>query len=340
MSVQARKPGSRGVGRQVRLYAVVTFVAAMVWVVAEGHTLQRQTVDMRLELRSSASHLVVSEEDNWTGVIRVSLEGSAAASADAAGLTGATLAVEAGQAGVPLEPGRHVVDMRALLRDLLAQRNDGLSVVAVEPPTVAVRVSELQLVEREVTVVLPDGIEASSIEVSPPRVTLASAAGVLGEQTIARVQIDAPSLSGQPVGQPLTLVEEPVHAVDRQTGVGIDAMARPGTVSVTLTLQTRAQQWVIPTLPVVVQLAPTELSRWDVVIPEPDRVLRNVTLTGPGPLIDLYRRGDRRLSAVVSLGFEELERGIDRKDVEFVGLLPGVTASVEDREIRVTITPR
>ena len=162
----------------------------------------------------------------------------------------------------------------------------------------------------------------------------------MDEQVIARVQGEAASVSGQPVGQPITLVEELVQAVDRQTGMEIAATSRPASVAVTLTLQTRAQQWVIPTLPVVVQLAPTELSRWDVAIPEPDRVLRNVTLTGPGPVIESYRRGERRLSAVVALGFEELERGIDRKDVEFVGLMPGVTASVEDREVRVAITPR
>lgn len=341
VSADKQKPNSATLGRQVRFYAAVTAIAIMVWVVAEGQTLQRQTIEMRLEIRGDQQHEAQVETEGWTGTLKVTLEGSATSATGVQGLSGEILELVPGQAGLAIEDGVHTVDLRPSIRELLASRRSALSVVRVEPPTVAVRVWGLDRVEQEIEVVLPDGIEATDIKVSPSRVTLMAPRGSLPEGLVARVELDAANLAGLPQGRAVTLSDQRVEVTGREgSAVPEELEIDPGLVSVEMKLQTRAAKLVLPTVPIVVQLPPTELNRWNVEIPDSDRVLRDVTLTGPASVIEAYRRGDRELLAVVRLGFEELENRIESKRAEFPGLGAGIGVEVEDPEVELGITPR
>lgn len=329
----------------IRFYLAVTAITIMVWVVAEGQTLQRQTIEMRLGITGDEQHAVAVEADDWTGTIKVTLEGPASTTAGAQVLSGELMEMVPGQAGLPIEDGVHTIDLRLAIRELLSSRRSALSVVRVEPPSVAVRVWGLERVKQAVEVVLPDGIEATNITVNPAMVTLMAPRGSLPEGLSARVVLDAVTLAGLPQGRAVTLSDQPIEVLDRD-GAALDGSLsevleiQPGVVSIDLELQTRTARLVLPTVSIVVQLPPTELNRWDVQIPDSDQVLRDVTLTGPAPVIEAYRRGDRELLAVVRLGFEELEKQIESKRAEFPALQAGIGVEVEDREVRLGITPR
>jgi len=280
------KPNNPNIGRQIRFYLAVTAIAVMVWVVAEGQTLQRQTIEMRLGISGDQQHAVEVEAEGWTGTIKVTLEGSATSAAQAQVLSGELMDLVPGQAGLPIEDGVHTIDLRLAIRELLATRRSALSVVRVEPPSVAVRVWGLERVEQAVEVVLPDGILATNITVSPATVTLMAPQGTLPEGLSARVVLDAATLAGLPQGRAVTLSDQPIRVLDRDGAALTGALSgeleiQPGVVSIELELQTRTARLVLPTVSIVVQLPPTELNRWDVQIPDSDRVLRDVTLTGP-----------------------------------------------------------
>ncbi len=328
-------------GHKVRFYLSVTLIAVMVWVVAEGQTLQRQAVEMKVGFGSNQQYAASVQTEGWTGSVKVTFEGSANVSTEAQGLNGDLLVVEPGQGTVPIETGVHSVDLRQLIREMLETRRSALSVVSVEPATVAVRVQQLERIEQDVVVVLPDGIAASNLVVTPAKVALLVPVGSLTGTVEARVVLDAASLAGQPLGRPISLGERAVTLSNSDSApLPQGLVVTPASVSVALELQTRAAQVTLASIPIVVQLPPTELNRWNVEIPDSDRVLRDVTLTGPATVIEEYRNGQRQLLAVIRLGFEELETRIESKRAEFPGLGVGVTVEVQDREVGLTITPR
>jgi hypothetical protein len=82
----------------------------------------------------------------------------------------------------------------------------------------------------------------------------------------------------------------------------------PPSVDVVLTIRARTETYTIPSVPVHVLLAGTEIDRWNVEVAEETRFVANVRAVGPGALIERLRSGELRVIAVVSLSFEELER--------------------------------
>ncbi|KAA0214669.1 MAG: hypothetical protein EDM82_09520 [Cyanobacteria bacterium CYA] len=114
-------------------------------------------------------------------------------------------------------------------------------------------------------------------------------------------------------------------------------------VAVTLTLRSRTETEVLPTVPVQVRVAPTELSRFDISIPEEDRFLHDVTVRGPSTAIERMRNDPTlRPVAVIALTFEELERGLTAKDalILFPPGLEGLEATADDVNVSLSITRR
>ncbi len=93
-----------------------------------------------------------------------------------------------------------------------------------------------------------------------------------------------------------------------------------------MTLRDTTSQAVIPSVPVDVQLASSELNRWLITIDDP--WIQDVTIRGPSDLVDrvvasmapdIPPPASRvTLRAILVLNFEELEQGITSKQVEFV----------------------
>ena len=114
----------------------------------------------------------------------------------------------------------------------------------------------------------------------------------------------------------------------------------PQTADVQFKLRSRTKSITIPSVPVQVRLAPSELNNWTVDIPDEDRFLTDVKVSGPRDLVEQVENGDVQLVAVVSLSFRELEQKIPTKDVSFGDLPSALQIESAKKQIKLTITKR
>jgi hypothetical protein len=96
----------------------------------------------------------------------------------------------------------------------------------------------------------------------------------------------------------------------------------------------------LDSVPVQLRLAPEEFNNWKIDIPQSDRFLADVTVSGPADYISELSSRAIRLVAVVPLSFEELEKRITAKEAVFIDLPAGVKVEVANRTVRMTISPR
>lgn len=348
MAPNDRATGERRprLARDLKIYGLVTLVAILIWVFAEGESLQRQTRRVDLSLRGDAAPTrlvrVQSGETDWRGQVNLSLEGTTAALAGIDDELRRAIAIEPGMEGFPPDPGEQVVDLRAVLRAHEAFRNRGVTIARVEPPTITVYVYEL--VERTVPVRVEvpegeaDGQPVPSVETARVRLSREADAALTGTPTLV-ARLTSTDLAALTPGRAQQVRGVPL--VPGPALVGVDPLLiAPQRVDVTITLRTRTDSIVLPNVPVHLRLGPLEQARWIVEIAPEDQALRDVRVTGPAEFIAQLRSGQRTLIAFVPLSFEELERGIAAKQAEFADLPTTVRFEAGDREVRLNIRAR
>src|SRR5262249_45340484 len=114
----------------------------------------------------------------------------------------------------------------------------------------------------------------------------------------------------------------------------------PPVVDIALTLRTKTASIKVPSVPVHVRIAPGELSKWDIEIPEQDRFLTDVTVSGPSDLVKQVQDKPVPLTATVSLSFEEPERMVPSKEAVFCPLPTRLHFDVPNKTIRLKIKRR
>ncbi len=323
---------------------LVTLVTVLVWLFAESESLREKTVGVAALIDAApAGDVVVSVPDGqgWRERVDVVFRGSAAAIDELeARLRRTGLRLAAGMEGFPIEPGEYQVDTRAVLRAHADLRGAGVTIAAVQPPSVRVLVD--RLVEREVGVrveIAPGEVEgAPSPRPNAVRVLIpALQAGSLAADAQAIARIDAAQLADLAPGQART-----VKGVRLALPPGVAPAARilPGFVDVDVTLKSRSATIQLPSIPVHLKIAPVEYARWLVDIPEEKRFLAGVSVTGPAEVIEQIRRGEIKVTAIVPLSFEELERGLTAKEAVFSELPTPLRFDVVDRTIPLIIRRR
>ena len=120
----------------------------------------------------------------------------------------------------------------------------------------------------------------------------------------------------------------------------VGAVMEPARAEVRLTLRTKSSSLVLPSVPVYVCMPAVEIGRWDVSIPDEDRFLTDVEVSGPSDVVDLVRRGQIRIAAQLVLSFDDLERGIGSKEVTFAELPTALNFKADSTKVRVRITAR
>lgn len=320
---------------------LVTGVAALIWLFAEARSLSERTLEVQVSFTSppTAAVEIEGQETSWTGSVRMRLEGSRAALDEAAASLTDGVPLPLGSEGVPNSPGEQVVDLRDALRANPPLDRAGVTIAAVEPPTVTLRIEPLVTEEAPVQVALP-GVETSGEPtVSPvtasltlPR-RLAESLEETEQGLTVVAQPSASAVAGLPAGGPHTievrLTPPPSLAGERFVRI------EPRTATVTFTVRSRTDSIVLPSTPVWPALPPTDLNRWRVTL-DP-MFLNNVRITGPGEVIERIRRGELRAIAYLPLSTEELEQGVEAKAPAFLSLPDSVTVEGGDEPVRLTI---
>jgi len=337
---------------RVRLILLVTLVALLVWVYAEGESLRADTITVDVELVGGSDELFVMPEpgERWTGRVTVQLRGSTASLDRLRDRLGSPVKLTATAGELPREPGSHRVDLRDALRRDETFRGAGVSMEMVEPEAVEVRVQALD--HREVVV----QVEAPSVQLAGPaksdparvRVSIPAAlAETLDEPVRARAVVGALRLEqgeGLVPGQGATVPGVPVTLEPSWLAGTPGLVVEPESVDVTLTISSGRSEYTIRSMPVRVVVPGVSSGRLAVEVPDDDQFLVDVTLAGPSPAIDRLRRGVREPPmAIVVLEADRLAAISEPVELQLAPRLTGLPAGVEVATelplIRVRVRP-
>lgn len=328
---------------RLKTILLVSIITLLVWVFAEAESLQRRDVRLELQFVTDAptERFVEIADEGYRGVVSVSLSGSAAAISSSEDLTrGGPLKLVIGSPTVPASPGENLIAVREALRTLPQFKAEGLTIDRVEPVSLRLRVTPLEVRDARVKVDVGeaelDGVPEArpgSAKVYLPK-DQAPAGPIEVSATLRQEDLNR-LVSGRRETVSQVRLELPA-ALRRLPGARIE----PAAASVTLSVRSRQATTELSGVPVQVRLAAGELSRWEISIPEQDRFLPKVRVSGPADMIEQVKRGEIRVVASVSLSFEELERGITQKEVGFGDLPSPLRFETDSRLVRVAIKKR
>jgi hypothetical protein len=329
----------------LRTFLLVSLITVMIWTFAEAESLTTKTVRIELAFADdpqTARFVQVADNQGWTSRVEAVIEGSTASVGDLESALRRGVSLRAGMAGIPAEPGEYTIDLNQALRAAPELGNRGVTVVKVDPPNIKVVVDTL--VTREVKIVtdVAGAVVDGAVETRPSRARLSlpsSLADRIGAEAsvMARVSPDAIAklVPGRAETIPGVVLVPPPALANRQRITIV-----PDRTDVILTLRARTADYTIASVPVHIKLAAGEMGRWDVNVPEEDRFIRDVKVSGPSDLVDRVRRGDIRVTAVLSLSFDELERGITTKDVTFADIPTDLKFDADRTTVRLSIIRR
>lgn len=329
---------------RIKTILLVSVITVLVWVFAEAESLQRRDLRFSLQFLSDApNERAVQPEESFRGTITISFSGSASTFATVEELSRAgPLSLTIGSPGVPASPGEHVVSLRDALRSDQTLRKLGLTIDRVEPPTVTIHVESMEVRTARVVADVGDSDLDGVPEVKPATVKVYLPTDIAG--AVGSTPEVFATLRQDDIGRLLAGRRETVSGVRLELPIALknkrSVRIEPPTASVTLTVRNRQASTELTGVPVQVRMAPGELALWDVSIPEQDRFIPKVTVSGPAELVDRVKRGEIKIVASVNLSFEDLEKGITQKDVVFSDVPSLLKFDSETRLVRVSIKKR
>ncbi len=328
-------------GEQIKTVLLVTLIAALIWIWAEGESFSSVTVNPRVSFVKDSGDIEVVPDENWRGTVRLQLEGSNVAIKQAEQLLGTALILKPGQPGVPLTPGdRETVNLVEVVKQNASVRQLGITVVDVDPPDVAVSIT--RYVERDLPVRpdFPRDIELmGEPTVTPARVVVRMPerlADRLTENDFARVTVPRSDVQGarEDATQTLQLPVTLPGLLSGVRGVVVDKEQ----ASVAFRVRKNVDTVTLASVPVWVSIPPTETSSWDIEVK--DMFLRDVVFTGPTDQIRRIRERTFVPIAQVQLTSDELERGVSSKDATIDGLPVGIVFVAPSKSVGLVVKRR
>lgn len=338
--------------RHLRTILIVTTIAAIVWAFAEAESLRPLNAEIDLALVSDPAstrtlELIDPKPDSRLGpgtAIRVigEIEGPAATLAQIERILGDPIRLSAGDPGMPKDPGTWPISLRDLLRDHPALRGRGMVIRRVEPANITLRIDDLVERQLPIRVELPEGETDGPAESRPRSTTVLlpkSVSDTLPADAIALARIDQTTWDRLVPGR-----RETVPGIRLEiSGVPSDTTSlrvRPPVVDISLAVRMRTSTLRVATVPVHLRIPPVELALFDVEIPEQDRVLIDVVVSGPADLVRQIEDRSFPLIATVTLTYEDLERGVTSKEATFTSFPTPLKFEVANRTVRLKITRR
>lgn len=318
----------------IKTFALVTMVSALIWVWAENESLTSVVVSPRIDLAVPNGALAWQIDGaEWTGTARLTLRGSNAAVDGAQRVLAAPVMLTPGLGSIPSVAGEHVVDILVALREHPLLRRLGVTFTEAEPPTIKIKLTELEAVNLPVIAAL-DGAEFDGEPmVAPKTVTMklpkglaallpkdGTATALIDEEALARFSGAGVSsaLGGNSGLGPFTVQAKVV--VPSIVGVLSVADAQrvvivPETVAVSFKIKSRIESLLIPEVPVWIVLPSGGGERYSVAAEEAS--IANVKVTGPREAIRAMRAAGDPVRGYVVLSEEDLRVGITSKAVQF-----------------------
>jgi len=334
----------------VRNILLVLGVTATIWFFAEAESLRSaevRSVEVAFQPEPGSKYVVDLSQDT-PGVrgntvrLDVIIEGPASALEPIERALRQPIVVSPGMDGLSIDPGRRMVNLQEVLSHHQNLRGRGVTFRSITPDSVEATIDELvtRPVKIEVDVPGADLEGAVKLKTTTANITLPAAhAGKVNENTAVIARVEPAALTRLTAGREETVSN--VRLLPPPDLAGIPRLKiEPGAVDLSLTLRSKLATVRVASVPVHVRIAPGELSKWDIEIPEQDRFLTDVSITGPGDLVKQIQDKSLPLVATVALSFEELERGIPSKDAMFCDLPTGLRFDVTNKTVRLKIKRR
>lgn len=326
---------------------LVVLITAVTWLYAEAETLTRAERDVSVTIAPRAETSVSRVTDaDWTGVVRVSLEG-AAGSIDKAPRF---VELVPGVPGFPRQDGEHTIDIRAALASAPGLARAGVNILDARPATVRVRVQSLARLDGVevrpeapgVTLASPAASEPGAVAITGPRATIEKLSAQLGGAYVL-ARVTPASLATLAEGQP-TPVDAPLSLPPGFDET--DVVITPREASVTLT-KGPGRTAMVAAPPVRIVLPPEQVGRWTVTIEDDERFVRGVSVSGPPAAVEPFRTKELSVIAVAFLSPEDLAKPIEVKTLAFfaerngevVPLPAGVAVTAPETTVRLRIVP-
>lgn len=338
---------------RAKAFILVTILTALIWVFAESESVRVETVYVDLVAASgpAAVRVIRSPEGRpFTLGVEIEVRGSTVKLSALRQSLPKTVEIEPGAEGVPTQPGPHALDLRTVLRSHPAFREQGVNLEKVQPSTASVLIDEMVTRECKVVVAAPEGALEGPAEPSPATVKIrlpSTIANALPASPEAVARITADMLSTLTEGRRASISNVALTLPEGLPVGGGSAFVRmePAQVDIALTVRSKTASIVIPSVPVQLRISPVEYAAWDITVAADDRVLKNVTVTGPADLVGRIERGELKIVATVAVAFDEFERARKgpveiAKDAFFSDLPAPLRFDVEDRSIKLLIAPR
>ena len=329
-----------GMLRYLGFILLVTFITLVVWIFAEAASVQTRefpAADVTF-VGEEGQYIRVVDNQNWHDTLDVVVEGSSA-ELDEAERALRKVKIAPGQGGIPTEPGEYTVDLRQALRAAAGLPAKGVTIARVNPATVRVEVDKMVARTASIRVDVPD------VELDGPAEAKPDAAQVLLPSRVAAATPDGLTLVATPEASRIKALvagrRETLSNVALRLPAGITgAKVQPELIEIAFRIKAKQAVVTLKTVPVLVRLAPRELGKFEVEINEADQFLRDVRVTGPADLVGQVERGEFRIAATLSLSFEELERGINSKQVTFADFPGSLNIEVANPLVRLTVRRR
>ena len=347
---KAASTSPTGVWTQIRTVVLVSFLAILIWLLAESRMVQTRMVELQIVLvgnTQDTQHLYVVRPmpgELAVSSVDVELEGSLASLDQASRELRGRVQLTVGDQ-IPSRPGQHDLDLRSILRSLSTLRVHGVNIRSISSDIVKVEVDELVSIELPVRVELPPSVAIDgpvrtipqTITITGPQSQLAALSGreALASPTPGLIPALTP---GRLETIPSVAVTLPV-SLDSSSAVGWAPVLSPSRVDIRLTIRSLTQTTTIDRLPIQVLLAPGEVGKWVVGLNPGSEDLVSIQISGPTDALEAINDGSVTPSAILSLSFQDLERGITTKQVSLLGLPDGVQILSDLPEIGFAISP-
>lgn len=333
--------------QRLRTIGLVTVVTLIVWIFAEGEVLKAEQVQVDVTLRSGSSQLWLGVDDqtNWSGRVRVTLEGPAAAIDSIRERLNDPIELLSG-VELPDEAGDYSIELASTITRDQVFAGSGVTVIDAVPGTLSITIDELVRIE---AIVEPfaagERTEASaSIETA-----ILSVPGRFADRldNPARVRAEVPeaALAALVPGRPERVPAVPLRAPEAVAGLP-GVTIEPASVALRVTTRTQPAERVLQSVFVQLREPPATRELFSVTVAEGEEVLRDVRITGPARLVEQVASDPQSQPvAVLVLTPELLQRGVAEGgslvlEARIEGLPAGVSWEATDRSVRITVARR
>lgn len=304
---------------QIREYIMVTFVALLVWLYAEGENIKTYEILVPIQfVPATGQNLLINPQKiDETPHLTIKCSSSQKTQLDQL-FDGTTLSIPLTEnPNVP--DGKQQILLKPLFTSLPAFAKLSVNITEVTPSQVTVDVKTLKTMELKIAEMIEGDSQLQDVVIEPPVATLHFPKDFqknLSDSDTIKARLNQLLENLEP-NQSHTLESVPLFAP--QTLGTVDVRIDPPTAKVTFTLTRQTKATTLSSIAVRFVMPAASASQYDVqLINDEDKLIRAVKITGPNDLIDQITKREIKIWADLKLEADDLAKGVGKDSIAIV----------------------